>query len=385
MAHTRARRCAAFTLVVICLAIAPPAGAAAQSPKAFQARITPAESHGARTVEIVIEGFQYNGGQPVTIRAGDSVVWVNRDTMPHTATGARFDTGFLRPGERSEPITFIQESGDDGFEYACNVHEGMSGRLIVKGTAPVGHPTPSVHSMVVTGTSPAKLFLHHIALFNDPHHYYHVTLEAHLTDAAATTAYADFRAKSGSALSIIDPEMFVLTELANGARRQFKATFLEGMWSSVLPGLKDVMIDVDKVVQFRRYDLGQAYPDRLTYQLYGTGDDIFLANQVTGAPNFQHVVRLQPSPGVITPAVLARNPIVTITTARLAAARDRTLKTAVLANDTHLLLSPPPHTLNPRPPFDVDEELLVTIEGVAGVHRVKVAQHVYFDVRILNK
>ena len=51
--------------------------------------------------------------------------------------------------------------------------------------------------MVVLGNDPNSFFLHHIALFNDYNHFYHVTLEAKLEDPDAQQAYRDYRAEHG--------------------------------------------------------------------------------------------------------------------------------------------------------------------------------------------
>src|SRR5437870_4961901 len=258
------------------------------------------------TVRIIIKNFRYNDGVPVTIKAGDSVIWMNNDDMPHTATstdgsGQQFDTGILQPGDSSEPILFLKESGQEGFPYTCNVHDGMKGTLIVassdQSTGMVSndgcdhHETPSVHSMVVTGLDSKSIFIHHISLFNDSNYYYHATFEAIIHEPLAQKAYQEYRQKNGDSLCILDPEHFVLTELQSRKRTSFKATFFNGKWENEIPGLKEVQVDIVRIIQFRRYDAKAVYPDRLTYQLYGNSKEVFLAHQVTAAPNFQQVIK----------------------------------------------------------------------------------------------
>jgi plastocyanin len=60
-----------------------------------------------------------------SIRAGDSVVFVNRDLVPHTATAddGAFDTGTLRQDERKEII--FEAAG--AFSYVCRFHRHMTG------------------------------------------------------------------------------------------------------------------------------------------------------------------------------------------------------------------------------------------------------------------
>lgn len=71
----------------------------------------------------------------LTVKVGESVRWVNRDRMPHSATRdagePRFDTGSLSHAEESQPVTFSTESGTAGFAYVCSFHGSMRGTVIV--------------------------------------------------------------------------------------------------------------------------------------------------------------------------------------------------------------------------------------------------------------
>ncbi len=64
----------------------------------------------------------------MAVKAGETVVWKNNDTMAHTATqdqGA-FDTGSIPPGGTSKPILISDTSK---LTYHCSVHPGMIGVL----------------------------------------------------------------------------------------------------------------------------------------------------------------------------------------------------------------------------------------------------------------
>jgi plastocyanin len=360
--------------------------------------ITAAQSttHCPRTVKIIIKDFKYNGGTPVTITAGDSVVWFNADDVPHTATSSdgsqqSFDTGILQPGEVSEPSVFLNGSGATGFPYSCGIHPRMNGTLIVTSptekpaTACDHHETPSEHSMVVLGRDPNGFFLHHIALFNDSNHFYHVTLEAKLEDPAAQKAYQDYRDKHGDSLSILDPELFVLTEIQSGKRKSFKANFHHLKWQSAIDGLQGVNVSIARVIQFRKYNPTEAYPDRLTYQLFGNGKEAFMAHQVTAAPSFQQVVKLKAPPDFLTSSLMSSSPLVVIPTKQLSASPSRMIRSAVLSNGTHVMLSPPVGTLNPREPLTENEEIEVRFPTENAIQKLMVEKLIYFDVRILNK
>ena len=80
-----------------------------------------------RTHTIVINQMKF-GPVPNNIRAGDVILWVNRDIFKHTATAR--DRGFnviLAPLSRGK--TVVRRSG--AFAFYCIYHPGMKGRLIV--------------------------------------------------------------------------------------------------------------------------------------------------------------------------------------------------------------------------------------------------------------
>jgi plastocyanin len=81
-----------------------------------------------RSAKVEIEDFAYRP-DPVTIEEGGKVIWINRDSAPHTATAedGSFDTGTLEEGKlKSE--TF-KEPGT--YAYVCSIHPDMHGTLEV--------------------------------------------------------------------------------------------------------------------------------------------------------------------------------------------------------------------------------------------------------------
>lgn len=68
--------------------------------------------------------------QALTVKAGDSVVWVNKDMFPHTATAADrlFDSDSIESGGS---WTYIP--ADTGtLAYTCTFHPAMKGTLRVE-------------------------------------------------------------------------------------------------------------------------------------------------------------------------------------------------------------------------------------------------------------
>jgi plastocyanin len=82
-----------------------------------------------KTHTVIMEGVAF-APATLTVRAGDTVTWVNRDAFPHTATAQdrSFDSGEI-PAARSWK-TVVRKSGS--FDYVCTLHPGMKGTLVVK-------------------------------------------------------------------------------------------------------------------------------------------------------------------------------------------------------------------------------------------------------------
>jgi plastocyanin len=82
--------------------------------------------------DVEIKNFAYSP-DPVVINVGDSVRWINKDGVTHTATredAPAFDTGGLAQNE-SRTVEFNQASSSAGFEYFCKPHQTMKGRVKV--------------------------------------------------------------------------------------------------------------------------------------------------------------------------------------------------------------------------------------------------------------
>lgn len=78
--------------------------------------------------QVDMEGFAFSK-KVISIKRGDSVVWVNKDGAPHTATSVdrSWDTGRLAKGE-SKTLRFDKPGT---YEYFCEVHPSMKATVIV--------------------------------------------------------------------------------------------------------------------------------------------------------------------------------------------------------------------------------------------------------------
>lgn len=78
---------------------------------------------------IEISAFRYQP-QTVEARAGDTIVWINRDVLPHTATdrASGWDTGSMAAGAQGSVV--VEQPGS--YAYVCAFHPNMAATLVVR-------------------------------------------------------------------------------------------------------------------------------------------------------------------------------------------------------------------------------------------------------------
>jgi plastocyanin len=80
--------------------------------------------------EVSMKDIKFNPGS-VTVNAGDTVTWVNDDSVGHDVTADGFKSG--DPGAMQNGDTFEHTFDAAGkFDYVCTVHPGMEGSVTVK-------------------------------------------------------------------------------------------------------------------------------------------------------------------------------------------------------------------------------------------------------------
>jgi plastocyanin len=109
--HTR--WCVVSLSLVLC-SMGPPAAAGARKPA---------------THTVTIDASRYEPEQ-LTVQVGDTVVWVNKDLVAHTATSQMgdFDSGLIAPGKSWKYRS--KRAGE--FAYTCTYHPTMKATLRVK-------------------------------------------------------------------------------------------------------------------------------------------------------------------------------------------------------------------------------------------------------------
>jgi plastocyanin len=80
------------------------------------------------THTVVIDGVKYEP-ETVTVKRGDTVIWVNKDPFPHTVTaGGVFDSREIPAGKAWKYTA--RKTGE--YAYICTLHPNMKGTLKVE-------------------------------------------------------------------------------------------------------------------------------------------------------------------------------------------------------------------------------------------------------------
>jgi plastocyanin len=82
------------------------------------------------THTVTIDGAKFSPSE-LTVRPGDTVVWVNKDILAHTATSAKggFDSKTIQPGASWRYKVPAKAKGE--LPYTCSFHP-MNGVLRIK-------------------------------------------------------------------------------------------------------------------------------------------------------------------------------------------------------------------------------------------------------------
>jgi plastocyanin len=109
---TKVRTLPAAAALLSLLAVAHPASAAAPDSN-----------------QILIKDFMF-APNSVTIKAGATVTWANKDDEPHSVVS---DTGLFRSGAVDTDETFSYKFVQPGtYHFTCSIHPRMVGTIIVE-------------------------------------------------------------------------------------------------------------------------------------------------------------------------------------------------------------------------------------------------------------
>jgi plastocyanin len=79
---------------------------------------------------ITISNFMFSP-MSLTVEPGSTIMVTNKDSATHTltATGGQFDTGDI---DQNHTKTFTAPSKAGTYHYICNIHQFMTGTIVVK-------------------------------------------------------------------------------------------------------------------------------------------------------------------------------------------------------------------------------------------------------------
>jgi plastocyanin len=91
--------------------------------------ISAADQPSAANAEVKIDNFSF-GPETLTVPAGATVTWINRDDIPHTVVST---DGVFKSKVRDTDETFSYTFTKAGtYPYFCSVHPKMTGKVVVQ-------------------------------------------------------------------------------------------------------------------------------------------------------------------------------------------------------------------------------------------------------------
>ena len=189
---------------------------------------------------------------------------------------------------------------------------------------------PNTHNMLVVGER--TVFLSHLPMFDDLNrektaytspHRFQVILEASFSDhgKSVQNLYTnDRKAHPGIKMYTLNPEPMVLGKLftpdpQHPSVSSFKATVFRGhleRGGQPIRGLKNIDVNVKRVILAREFDPAETKTDQLEYLLFGNGNELFLAHRIFNPPDFDQVLAIKIGDPPLTEDQLSRGLTVTI-------------------------------------------------------------------------
>jgi plastocyanin len=81
--------------------------------------------------EVSIDNFAFTPAE-ITIKAGESVTWTNRDDIPHTVTDAAHPPAFRSPALDTDDHVSFTFDKPGTYRYFCSLHPHMQATVMVR-------------------------------------------------------------------------------------------------------------------------------------------------------------------------------------------------------------------------------------------------------------
>ena len=89
--------------------------------------LAPVSAHAA-TIEVMMDKLVYEPAE-TSAKVGDTIEWINKDILAHTATAKAGDNWNVVLGPNKTEKLILQKAGT--VDYYCKFHPNMKGRLVV--------------------------------------------------------------------------------------------------------------------------------------------------------------------------------------------------------------------------------------------------------------
>src|SRR4051812_9870439 len=156
------------------------------------------------------------------------------------------------------------------------------------------------HNMMVVGEK--SVFLSHLPMFMSPHNF-QVILEATFTSGGRNVQEVytkDRQSNRQTKMYTLEPqESFKLPTLFTPhppSRSSFKGTIFRGhleRGGEEIAGLTNIDVFVKRVVYAQQFGRGFDKADKLTYILFGSGQELFLAHVIAKQPDFDQILSVK--------------------------------------------------------------------------------------------
>jgi plastocyanin len=82
----------------------------------------------AETITVTIENLSFKPAE-VKAKVGDTILWVNKDVLDHTATARDKSFDIIQGANKSVSQTLTKAGS---FDFYCKYHPNMTGRLVIE-------------------------------------------------------------------------------------------------------------------------------------------------------------------------------------------------------------------------------------------------------------
>jgi len=162
------------------------------------------------------------------------------------------------------------------------------------------------HAFVVLGTQ--TIFLCHLTMFHMEDHMYQLVLRVRFSDYGMRQYLHERKDNPNTTffLGNSDRDLLTLPEIQTGTRASFcadvfrdipdKPVYDEWPWTGIPPAIDYLPVTVERVVCYRHFDFNLGYPEKLSYMLFGFGNEAHMTNYQTREWDFDQVVSLLEAP-----------------------------------------------------------------------------------------